>query len=180
MHSPGLRRLMASSVPGPRASPVTEIGILSSCESRSATGRRRMLSWTLPSGRPRWLARMTMAPWARRALIVGRAATIRLSSVILPSARGTLKSTRTNTRLPAASRSRMVSLFILTSGLATAGDRPGGRSPQRKGLEGLSVVTSALGWWLEALGNELGQVGNAAAVAPFVVVPGQDLNAVSY
>jgi len=68
-------------------------------ESRSATGRRRMLSWTLPSGRPRWLARMTIAPWASSALIVGSAATIRLSSVILPSSSGTLKSTRTKTRL---------------------------------------------------------------------------------
>src|SRR5664280_1718531 len=78
---------------------------------------------------------MTMAPWARSALIVGRAATIRLSSVILPSARGTLKSTRTKTRLPAASRSRMVSLFILTSGLAEAGLGPMASHGQRPWLE---------------------------------------------
>src|SRR5664279_5050198 len=109
---------------------------------------------------------MTIAPWDSSDLIVGNAATIRLSSVILPSSSGTLKSTRTKTRLPAASRSRIVSLFIVTSALA-AGDRDG--RPLRPPRSGT--------WrWLEALGDELGQVGDAAAVAPFVVVPGQDLD----
>ena len=61
---------------------------------------------------------MTFAPWLSSALIVGRAARIRESSVTLPSASGTLKSTRTKTRFPAASRSRMVSLSMLGGGQA--------------------------------------------------------------
>ena len=46
--------------------------------------------------------------------MVGTAARMRVSSVILPSAsRGTLKSTRTSARFPAQSMSRIVFLFIL-------------------------------------------------------------------
>ncbi len=52
--------------------------------------------------------------------MVGMAARIRESSVTLPSASGTLKSTRTKTRLPATSTSRMVSLSI---GQAATGRR---------------------------------------------------------
>src|ERR1035437_2057635 len=170
MHSPGLRRLIASSVPTPRASPVTATGILRSWDSRSATGRRRKLSWTLPSGRPRWLARITMAPWDSSARMVGNAAWIRLSSVIFPSSSGTLKSTRRKTRFPAASRSLMVSLFIVTS--VVAWTRPLSRAASRP--PGLAC------WcWLQTLGDELGQVGDAGAVAPLVVVPRQHLGKVA-
>ena len=45
-------------------------------------------------------------------LMVGRAATIRVSSVIFVPSSGTLKSQRTNTRLPDTSISSMVFLFI--------------------------------------------------------------------
>ena len=55
------------------------------------------------------------------ALIVGMAARMRESSVTLPSASGTLKSTRTKTRLPATSASRTVSLSI--DGQAATGRR---------------------------------------------------------
>src|SRR6266566_2538217 len=146
--SPGRIRLTASSVPTPSASPVTGTFRRRSCDRRSPTGRSRNPSWTLPSGRPRWLARTTRAPSANRALIVGIAARIRESSVTLPSASGTLKSTRTKTRLPAASKSRMVSLF---TGSGVAGDG-------------------------QSSGDEADQVGNAAAVAPLVVVPADDLD----
>src|SRR5436190_7609209 len=115
--------------------------------SRSPTGRSRSPSWTLPSGRPRWLARMTAAPPWSRAEIVGMAARIRESSVTLQSASGTLKSTRTKTRFPATSTSRMVSLSIGGSG----GDGQTG-------------------------GDEGDQVGDPAAIAPFVVVPGDHLD----
>src|SRR5712671_300713 len=139
---------MASSVPTPRASPVTGMFLRMRPLRTWPTGRRRRPSWTFPSGRPRWLARMTFAPWARRALIVGIAARIRESSVTLPSASGTLKSTRTKTRLPVASKSRMVSL---STGSGVAGDG----QPRR---------------------DEADEVGDAAAVAPLVVVPADDLD----
>ena len=56
---------------------------------------------------------MTEAPAARSRLIVGIEARMRESSVTLPSASGTLKSTRTKTRLPATSASRTVSLSMV-------------------------------------------------------------------
>ena len=46
---------------------------------------------------------MTRAPCFTRYWIVGSAATMRLSLVILPSLVGTLKSQRQSTRLPATS-----------------------------------------------------------------------------
>src|SRR5437867_363301 len=151
--SPGRIRLTASSVPIPSASPVTGTLRRSSWPSRWPTGRRRSPSWTFPSGRPRWLARTTRAPSFRRVTIVGSAARMRESSVTLPSASGTLKSTRTKTRFPAASKSRMVSLSIVSR---SAG-RSGGRDRQPSC-------------------HEPDQVGDAAAVAPFVVVPADDLH----
>jgi hypothetical protein len=61
---------------------------------------------TVPIGRPRLLARITIAPGRMRYTIVGTAARMRASSTTLPSSIGTLKSTRTKTRLPATSTSR--------------------------------------------------------------------------
>ena len=55
---------------------------------------------------------MTLAPAWTSAMIVGIAARTRESSVTFPSASGTLKSTRTNTRWPATSASRIVSFSI--------------------------------------------------------------------
>ena len=59
---------------------------------------------------------MMVIPLLISALIVGIAARIRESSVTWPSCNGTLKSTRTKTRLPATSASRMVCLFIGQAG----------------------------------------------------------------
>ncbi len=73
--------------------------------------------------------------------MVGMAARMRESSETLPSASGTLKSTRTKTRLPATSASRTERASM------SGGDRQTG-------------------------GDERDQIGDAAAVAPLVVVPG--------
>ena len=82
---------------------------------------------------------------------MGTAARIRESSVTLPSWSGTLKSTRTKTRLPLASTSRIVSLSICVG--RRSGDADG-----------------------QALGDEADQVGHPAAVAPLVVVPRDHLD----
>src|SRR4051812_49868386 len=65
----------------------------------------------LPSGRPRCDIRITFAPFLRRYSIVGSDSLRRLSLSTLPSLRGTLKSTRTMTRLPAVFRSSTNSFF---------------------------------------------------------------------
>ena len=64
-----------------------------------------------PLGRPRWLMSTTRAPSSMSFWIVGSAARMRVSSVTTPSLTGTLKSTRTRTRLPFTLMSSTVFLF---------------------------------------------------------------------
>ena len=62
-----------------------------------------------PLGRPRWLINTTEAPPSSRAWMVGMARRMRVSSVtVWASSRGTLKSTRTNARLPSRLREERV------------------------------------------------------------------------
>src|SRR3954471_18020160 len=79
---------------------------------------------------------------------------MRESSVTLPSSSGTLKSTRVKTRFPVTSASRTVSLSMGGSG------RCAGRALARGELRR----------------DEAEQVRATAAVAPLVVVPGDDLD----
>src|SRR5574337_130030 len=84
---------------------------------------------------------------------------MRVSSTTLLSSRGTLKSTRRNTRFSRGSKSRTVSLSISASLSPKAA-----RGPARGS---------------QALGHVGHEVGHAAAVAPLVVVPGDDLHEVA-
>src|SRR6478609_7022418 len=92
---------------------------------------------------------------------------MRESSVTRPSASGTLKSTRTKTRCPEASMSRTVSLSMVCVFL---------REPCGSGAPRLRSGRRGCG---QTLGDELREVGDAAAVAPLVVVPGDDLDEVA-
>ena len=84
---------------------------------RSAQGARLISGFGLPLGRPRWLARISAAPWSSAYWMLGSDALMRLSLVISlpPGARGTLKSTRMKTRLFRRSRSRMESVLIFSN-----------------------------------------------------------------
>ena len=73
----------------------------SSSESLTATGARENFSSGPFFGLPRWEQRITLPPSFIIFLIVGKAAVILLSFVITPSFRGTLKSQRQRTFLPA-------------------------------------------------------------------------------
>src|SRR5574337_187001 len=84
---------------------------------------------------------------------------MRVSSTTLLSSRGTLKSTRRNTRFSRGSKSRTVSLSISASLSPKAA-----RGPARGS---------------QALGHVGHEVGHAAALAPLVVVPGDDLHEVA-
>jgi hypothetical protein len=92
----------------------------SSSRRRSTSGRRLMDSTGLPLGRPRCEQRMTLALWRSAYSMVGRVSRMRVSSVMMPSLRGTLKSTRMSTRLWARSRSRMESLDTVVPQLVNA------------------------------------------------------------
>jgi hypothetical protein len=92
----------------------------SSCASRGATGRSEYSGLRLPFGRPRCEASTTRAPARVRRRIVGSDARTRVSSVIAPSRSGTLRSTRTNTRLSrtprAISASRPITAMMRSRG----------------------------------------------------------------
>ena len=95
-----------------------------------------------------------MAPCSSRYPMVGIEARMRESSLTLPSSMGTLKSTRTRTRLP-------------------AGPRPGRSAcPWLRAAQAVAAATSM------RAADERDEVGHAAAVAPLVVVPGDDLHEV--
>src|SRR5262245_9364442 len=89
------------------------MGLPSTSCRRAATGRRLKAGSTCPCGRPRCDAKMTLAPSWSAYEIVGSAARMRVSSVTSPALlSGTLKSTRTNRRLPRIAISRRVALDI--------------------------------------------------------------------
>ena len=92
--------------------------------------------------------------------MVGMAARMRVSSLTLPSSMGTLKSTRTRTRLPCG---------IEVPDRELVHGRLSGRSVARRGRA-----------QAEARGHEARRrSAHAAAVAPLVVVPGDDLHEVA-
>ena len=64
-----------------------------------------------------WLHRITLPPLPVKSLIVGSAALMRVSSVILPlSSSGTLKSALTNTFFPETSASvKLATVFLATA-----------------------------------------------------------------
>src|SRR3984957_7463341 len=75
-----------------------------------------MVATGLPLGRPRCEQRMTLALWRSAYSMVGSVSRMRVSSVMMPSLSGTLKSTRMRTRLSVRSRSRIDSLAMSVRG----------------------------------------------------------------
>src|SRR5438093_7747315 len=102
--------------------------------------------------------------------MVGIDARIRESSVTLPSSRGTLKSTRTKTRLPDGSKSRTVSLSMSRSPLG-AGAAGAVAERKRGGGSGGCALPDG-----QARRDICDQIGHAAAVTPLVVVPTDDFD----
>jgi len=73
--------------------------------SAAATGRNEYFALRTPSGRPRWDTTIVRAPRSCKSAIVLIAASTRVKSATAPSFIGTLRSSRTRTRLPRTSRS---------------------------------------------------------------------------
>jgi hypothetical protein len=101
-------RICATS--SPMQSGAIATGASSISFSRSATGLRENSGSGASAGRPRCEQSVTGQPASSSTLMVGRAASMRVSSVISPSWSGTLKSTRTSVRCPESSTSLMVLL----------------------------------------------------------------------
>src|SRR5207248_2103590 len=109
---PGARAATVASADGPTTSFAHATDTPRISLKRFATGASPRSSTTFPSGRPRCETSMILALCSTRYSIVGSAARMRVSSRILPFSSGTLKSTRTSTRLPSTSMSRTVFFFI--------------------------------------------------------------------
>src|SRR5262245_3489292 len=137
-------------------------GLPTSSESLVATGFKVYFGSGLPLGRPRCEARISRPPFSMTCLIDGSDALMRVSSVILPSEVGTLKSTRIKTRLPFRSRSEIESLFILY-GFALSGSHS-----LRSFLYGFAQSGSHS---LRSFHNKFDQIDHTAAESPFIVVP---------
>ena len=103
---PGIIVVTARSACGPWQSSMKRTGRpVSSANGR--TSRDRLMSGRFcPLGRPKCDSSSTIAPRSLSSAIVGTAARSLVSSLIAPSCIGTLKSTRTSTRLPVRSAGR--------------------------------------------------------------------------
>lgn len=81
----------------------------------------------------RWVERMTMAPWLCKYLMVGTAARILVSSVMLKlSSKGTLRSTLTNTLLPFKSACFKVLTLLLVAITAFKKNKKKNQHPDHK------------------------------------------------
>src|SRR5688572_28485255 len=92
--------------------------------------------------------------------MVGATRSMRVRSVTLPPSIGTLRSTRSSTRLPFTSTSSRVRNLAMT------------RNRRKKNPAG-SVALPDFWWTLDQLGHRRGGVRHAVGEAPLVVVPGQ-------
>ena len=109
--SPGAARRRASSRPPPSlAGSPTQSSANATCRpialATSAASGASVSFGSRPFGRPRCDSRMTLPPLPAISLMVGAMRAMRVASVTLPSFIGTLRSTRSSTRLPSRRRHR--------------------------------------------------------------------------
>ena len=72
------------------------------CATSAATGLSDSFG-SRPFGRPKCASRITLPPLPAISVMVGATRSMRVASVTLPFSIGTLRSTRTSTRLPETS-----------------------------------------------------------------------------
>src|ERR1035437_1081306 len=194
--SPLLKRQFSSStaLPGSTSTPSSQSRTSgTSAPSRPdrcrATGASDSVSLHSPSfGRPKCEVSITRAPAPSAWRMPGSAARMRVSSVILPSFAGTLKSTRISTRLPRRSRSvifRNVMSFSLRAHLKMRGYIPS-CSPRSGAILvilkwPLNDAGPAMTWaWsqhnLFRVHERNRRIEHAIAESPLVVVPGGRLH----
>ena len=101
--SPSASLATASAATGPMQSAAKATGRPMIPATASAIGASENSGSGPPFGRPKCASRMTLAPLSASSRMVGATRSMRVASVTLPSATGTLRSTRTSTRLPLTS-----------------------------------------------------------------------------
>ena len=91
----------------PMQSSAKATGLLMTFDSASATGLSESLA-SRPFGRPKCASRITLPPFPEISVMVGATRSSRVASVTRPFSMGTLRSTRSSTRLPFTSTSSRV------------------------------------------------------------------------
>src|SRR5258708_11400939 len=182
--SPSFIAAIAFAAGSPMQSSAKATGILMTFASASATGFSDSLG-SRPFGRPKCASRITLPPLPAISMIPGAMRSRRVASLTRPLSMGTLRSTRTRTRLPFTSTSsRVWNVLVMASPkLVTAHPRDASlRSAPRD---------EAFPSWREArfsarvsnhesmrssdqLAHRHGGVGHAVGEAPFVVVPAEN------
>ena len=114
--SPSFNPLTASSNSAPRVSATNFTSLPNNSDNLTATGAKLFEALSASSlTRPKCEKATTLAPWFKAYSIVGNAAVIRLSFVISPSFKGTLKSTRIKTVFPCKLPKSLIDFFMESS-----------------------------------------------------------------
>src|SRR4029077_15248910 len=199
--SPSFIAAIAFSAASPIPSPANAISFLITCDNAAATGLSDSLG-SRPFGRPKCASRITFPPLAESSRIVGAMRSRRVVSVTRPFSIGTLRSTRSSTRLPLTSTSSRVRNCFIGYHDYGGPRRPDSRSAEfgpplpsgeRSDFEAIRVrgailaedlnpspdllrkSTSPYGRGdssLQLLSHRHGGVGHAVGETPLVVIPG--------
>src|SRR5215467_13990391 len=105
--SPGFMAFTAAAARSPMQSSANATGRLRTAAIAGANGLSDCAE-SGPFGRPKWESRITLPPLSAISRMVGATRSMRVVSATLPSSTGTLRSTRTSTRLPLTSASSRV------------------------------------------------------------------------
>src|SRR6266704_2762957 len=187
--SPSCIAAIAFWATSPMQSSANETGFLITCASAAATGFSESLG-SCPFGRPKCASNITLPPLFEISVMVGDTRSSRVASVTRPFSIGTLRSTRSSTRLPFTSTSsRVRNVLVISSSCPGAlrmakqcAAEPGpmlvlgpGSAEQRteRCFASPGERCTASGTRdLQQLPHRHGGVGHAVGKSPFVVVPG--------
>src|SRR3546814_9145604 len=146
------------------------------------TRLRDWVGFFAPFGRPKWASSSTIAPWSDSSRIVGIAARIRVSAATAPSDIGTLRSTRTRTRLPVTSpMSSRVRKPVMSNSVRPEPVEGPFFSSRKTGLPpDLVRGQPKRGFRLQQPRDHAGGIDHAVRETPFIVVPAHDANQLAF
>src|ERR1700733_4193157 len=174
--SPSFIAATALAATSPTHSPANATGFLITCASAAATGFSESLG-SRPLGRPKCASRMTLPPLPEISVMVGATRSSRVASLTWPFSIGTLRSTRSSTRLPFTSTSSRVRNDLDIYGLRSSFETPRcARLLRMRFLphgeeRAFARVSNHELMKSEQFPHRHGGVGHAIRKAPFIVIP---------
>src|SRR4051794_34759928 len=183
--SPSFMAATAFAAGSPTQSSANATGFLTTPDSASATGFSESLL-SRPLGRPKCASRITLPPWPAISVIVGATRSSRVASVTRPFSMGTLRSTRSSTRLPFTSTSSRVRKDFVIGKISRGSllSRALRFFPRHSGaMRSIEPGISRFRVWpfgpsrkdgaglLQQLAHRSGGIGHAIGEPPLIVVP---------